>query len=268
MHLDVVDLRAFYYRTKLGRRAKLSLQQAMQEIWPDVSDQTVVGFGFAVPVLRPFLADARRVISLMPGQQGVMPWPIGAPNISALVEETHWPIAAGTVDRLVVAHGLETCERPDALLAEIWRVLAPGGSVVFIVPNRAGLWARRDGTPFGFGRPYSYSQLDAQLKKHRFYTERQLSALYTPPSKRRFWLRTSKIWESLGKRLNSKLMAGALIVEASKQVYVRPRGGAAESIKRPLEVLEGLANPRAEPARRTRLWFKSGKSGLRQNRTG
>ena len=24
-----------------------------------------------------------------------MPWPAGAPNVSALVEETRWPLAAG-----------------------------------------------------------------------------------------------------------------------------------------------------------------------------
>ena len=46
-----------------------------------------------------------------------MPWPTGGPNVGVLVEETRWPIAAGTVDRLIVAHGLETCDRPDALLA-------------------------------------------------------------------------------------------------------------------------------------------------------
>ena len=35
------------------------------------------GFGFAVPLLRPYLVDARRVIALMPGPQGVMSWPAG-----------------------------------------------------------------------------------------------------------------------------------------------------------------------------------------------
>ena len=29
------------------------------------------------------------------------------------------------------------------------------------MPNRSGLWARRDVTPFGFGRPYSFGQLES-----------------------------------------------------------------------------------------------------------
>ena len=81
MHLDVVDLRAFYYRTPLGRSAQRVLQEALRKLWPETRDLTVAGYGFAVPMLRPFLADARRVVALMPGPQGVMPWPTGGPNV-------------------------------------------------------------------------------------------------------------------------------------------------------------------------------------------
>lgn len=247
MHLDVVDMQSFYYRTKLGRMTKTALQDAMLKLWDDVEGQTIVGFGFAAPMMRPFLTRARRVICLMPAQQGVMPWPKNGGNVSCLVEETNWPIEAGSVDKIVVAHGLETCERPDALLAEIGRVLAPGGSVVFIVPNRAGMWSRRDGTPFGYGRPYSSRQLEAQLRKHKLAPDRQMSALYGPPSEKRFWLKLARIIERVGRRLGSQLMAGALIVEATKQIYVMPRGGTPEALKGPLEVLEGLTKPRPRP---------------------
>jgi SAM-dependent methyltransferase len=248
MHLDVVDLRAFYYRTRLGRAAQRALQEALRGLWPETRGMTVAGFGFAAPMLRPFLGDARRVISLMPAQQGVMPWPAGAPNLSALVEETQWPLAAATVDRLVVAHGLETCDRPDALLAEIWRVLAPEGRAVFIVPNRSGLWARTEATPFGFGRPYSFGQLEGLLRKHRFGPERHAAALYGPPSHRKFWLQTAYLWERVGRRYDPRLLAGALLAEASKQVYARPPSPKAKvAVPGPLDVLEGLAGANAEP---------------------
>lgn len=248
MHLDVVDLRAFYYRTRLGRSAQRALQEALRSFWPETRGMTVAGFGFAAPLLRPFLAGASHVVSLMPDQQGVMPWPAGTPNLSVLVEETAWPIATGSIDRLVVAHGLETCEHPDALLDEMWRVLAPGGRIVFIVPNRAGIWARRDVTPFGFGRPYSFGQLSTLLRRHRLQPLRQAAALYAPPSHRRFWLQTAHFWERLGRRFEPRLLAGALIVEASKEVYAMPRPPAARIIvPGPLEVLEGLTGPKPEP---------------------
>ena len=248
MHLDVVDLRAFYYRTPLGRAAQRVLQEAVRGLWPETRDMTILGYGFAVPILRPFLADAGRVVALMPSPQGVMPWPAGGANLCILTEETRWPIEAGSVDRLIVSHGLETCDNPDALLLEIWRVLAPGGRAIFIVPNRSGLWARRDVTPFGFGRPYSIGQLEAQLRAHRLAPERHAAALYAPPSHRRFWMQAAYFWERLGRRFDTRLVAGALLVEASKQVYARPpTKGSRVLVPGPLDVLEGLAGPKPEP---------------------
>ena len=238
MHLDVVDLRNFYYRTRLGRAAQAAIRGQVLQFWPRTPGDTVVGFGFAVPLLRPYLDSARRVVGLMPGPQGVMPWPAGLPNVSVLCEETLWPLSDGSVDRLVLLHGLETSANPSALLGECARVLAPGGKVLAIVPNRAGLWSRRDGTPFGFGRPYSPGQLEAQLKSHGFVPERSASALFMPPSDTRFWLRTAEFWERSGHRLMPWRAGGVLLVEASRQVLARHRGGLGEAVRRPFRVLD------------------------------
>jgi len=62
MHLDVLDLRNFYYRSALGRAAQKVVRDELQRIWPEAKGQTVAGFGFAVPLLRPYLEHARRVI--------------------------------------------------------------------------------------------------------------------------------------------------------------------------------------------------------------
>ena len=264
MHLDVLDLRNFYYRTGLGRAAQRAIRDQVKAIWPEAKGQTVVGFGFAVPLLRPYLADARRVIGLMPGQQGVMPWPAGMDNVSVLTEETQWPIPTGMVDKLIVLHGLETSDDQTALIDECWRVLGPGGRVLFIVPNRSGLWSRADGTPFGHGRPYSLGQLETQLRKQGFTPERHLAALYAPPSQRRFWLRTAAFWEKLGRRVSPYFAGGVLMVEASKQVYAPTRPGLREAIRRPLRVLEGLPLPGAEPALSRASAQGAGESGAHQ----
>lgn len=247
MHLDVLNLKNFYYRTALGRTAQRAIRTRLLELWPEAQGQTVVGFGFAAPLLRPYLPAARRIVGLMPGQQGVMAWPEGQPNVSVLCEERQWPLATGVADKLVVLHGLETSEMPGELLEECWRVLGPGGRAVFIVPNRSGLWSRRDRTPFGFGRPYSLSQLETQLLKHRFEPERHSAALFSLPSGRRFWLRMAPMFEGLGMRLPSYLAGGVLMVEASKQVYAPRRSGLRESVRSPLEVLEGIARPKPKP---------------------
>lgn len=247
MHLDVQDLRNFYYRSALGRAAQTTLRAELLALWPEAKGQTVAGFGFAVPFLRPYLAGARRVIALMPAPQGVIGWPQDHPNISVLCEETLWPLETGHVDKLLVVHGLETSEQPTAVLEECWRVLGPGGSALFMVPNRAGLWSRSDRTPFGFGRPYSQSQLETQLKSHNFMPERHVTALYQPPSGRRLWRKTAGMWERLGGRLSFVAAGGVLIVEASKRVQAPSGPGLRETVRKPLEVLKPKPKPEAKP---------------------
>ncbi|MGM0586464.1 MAG: class I SAM-dependent methyltransferase [Pseudomonadota bacterium] len=250
MHIDVVDLRRFYYRTSLGRAAQRSLQLAVRALWPEVRGETVVGFGFAAPLLRPLMPEAARMVCLMPAQQGVCRWPPEGPNVSVLSEETHWPLPAGSADRLLVAHGLENSDRPAALLEEIHRVLAPEGKLIVIAPNRTGMWARSDATPFGHGRPYTAGQLETVLRAHDFGPERVSAALWGPPSHRRFWLKTHRMWEGLGRRTDARRLAGAVLVEATRRVYATPRSGLKEKSLSPLEVLEGLTKPRPRPAGR------------------
>lgn len=238
MHLDAGTLRDFYYRNALGRLAQRVIRDEVLRFWPDGDKQTMVGFGFAVPLLRPYLTTARRVVALMPGPQGVMPWPAGMPNVSVLCEETAWPLETGHVDRLILLHGLETSERPSDLLDEAYRVLGPGGEALFILPNRSGLWARSDLTPFGYGRPYSVGQLEAQLKRHDFVPEDHLSVLYQPPSTRRFWMKTASAWERAGRAVPAVMAGGVMIVRASKR-HPPSRRGVSDAVRvlNPLEVL-------------------------------
>lgn len=248
MHLDVYDLQHFYYRTRLGRAAQRAVREQVATLWPDAKGLTVVGFGFAVPLLRPYLADARRVVALMPGQQGVMPWPAGLPNVAVLCRETLWPLPDGIADRIVIMHGLETSENAPSLLDECARVLSPSGRMLFVVPNRAGLWARRDGTPFGFGRPYSLGQLEAQIDQHGFVAERHAAALFQPPSERDFWLRYGPFWERAGRRISNRYAGGVLLVEAVRHPPRPMRPGLSERVRKPIAVIEGIGVPDPKPA--------------------
>ncbi|MEM1360843.1 MAG: methyltransferase domain-containing protein [Pseudomonadota bacterium] len=240
MHLDVCDLRDFYYRSGLGRAAQRAIRERVLHLWPESDHQTVVGYGFAVPLLRPYLAQSRRVVALMPAQQGVMHWPAGMPNVSVLSEEISWPLQTGMADKLIMMHGLETCSNVPELLDEAARVLGPGGRALFIVPNRASLWARNDQTPFGYGQPYSLGQLEALLNAHGFNSERHAVALFQPPTHRRFWLKAGSLCESVGQKLSDRYAGGVLIVEAARSVFGRRGTPVASREPARVRILEGV----------------------------
>ncbi len=248
MHLDVHLLRDFYYRTELGRAAQKGVRDQVVALWGPARGMTVAGYGFAVPLLRPFLAEATRVIGLMPGPQGVMHWPADGANHSVLVDEARWPLANDSVDRLVLMHGLETSDHPAALLDEAHRVLAPQGRALIIVPSRTGFWAMRDATPFGFGRPYSRGQIERLLTECAFVPSGHSSALFFPPSERRYWLRSARTIERLGRRYALERLGGVLMVEAIRRDAAPTRPGLRAEARRPLAVLEGVPKGAGQPA--------------------
>ena len=154
----------------------------------------------------------------MPAGQGVVKWPTTRPALSALVDENELPLTDSAVDRVLLVHALEMTNDPAALLREVWRVLAGGGRLLAVVPNRRGLWARMDTTPFGHGRPYSRSQINQLLRETWFTPTGWSEALYVPPVNRGWFLRSAVAWERTGASLSAPF-AGVHLVEAVKQVY-------------------------------------------------
>lgn len=217
MYTDIVDLCDFY-ESRLGQTARRLLRRRVRELWPDVRGQSVLGLGFAGPVLTPFRDEAKRVISFMPAQQGVMRWPASGANAAALVDETALPLPDASVERVVVLHALESTEALRPMLEEIWRVLTATGRVLVIVPNRTGIWARSDRSPFSFGHPYTASQLSRRLRDSLLVPHRVARMLYLPPSRSRVMLRAAQAWEEIGRRW-FPTFGGLVAVEASKQVY-------------------------------------------------
>lgn len=222
MHIDVEDLRDFY-ATPLGQVVRRLITQRIRARWSGAKDLTVMGLGFASPYLGVYRADARRLGALMPAGQGALVWPASGAVRSVLVEEMHLPLADNAVDRLLAVHCLEQAERPGQLLRELWRVLAPEGSLLLIVPNRRSVWARLDRTPFGHGRPYSRGQLERLLIDALFTPVSWGNALHIPPIDRRLILhRWAGSWERIVGRV-SPGFGGVIIVEAKKEL-VAPIG--------------------------------------------
>jgi SAM-dependent methyltransferase len=215
--MDVVDLRNFYAQ-RLGTVARRFIGRGIRARWTDTSTLRVLGIGYATPYLGLFREEAERCLALMPAPQGVVRWPSTRPALAALVEEDELPLTDSAVDRVLLIHALEMSPDPAELLREIWRVLAPGGRLLAVVPNRRGLWARMDTTPFGQGRPYSRSQITQLLRGTWFTPTGWGEALYVPPIGRAWFLRSAVAWERTGATLSAPF-AGVHIVEATKQVY-------------------------------------------------
>ena len=230
MHLDVADLRAFY-SSPLGTIARRILSGRIRSCWRRVDGQVVIGLGFAAPYLGSFRAEAKRLGALMPAAQGALVWPASGAIHTVMVEEETLPLPDNSVDRLLAVHSLELAERTRPLLREMWRVLAPEGRLLLIVPHRRGIWARFDATPFGHGQPYSRAQLERILQESLFSPFGWSSALYMPPAGRRVVVRWSGVFERLGARLWPGF-AGVLIVEARKELMAPIGGGLVRAARR------------------------------------
>lgn len=218
MALDVTDLRSFY-SSSLGEVARRTVHSIVRERFSNCTGYSILGVGYATPYLDVFREEAVRVLAFMPAEQGVMNWPSSGASSSALVETTAMPLPNSCIDRALVVHALEITEHPHELLSEIWRILTPGGRVIVAVPNRSGLWARLDRTPFGHGRPYSRIQLGELLRNALFSPEYWTEAVYIPPFQHRTLLHGANIAEKIGAALSLPL-GGVLIVEATKLLYL------------------------------------------------
>jgi SAM-dependent methyltransferase len=230
MASDVVDLRDFY-RTPLGQVTRRMIRRAVRRMWPDLRGTSLLGIGYPAPYLTAISPETERTIALLPASLGVLAWPQDGANLATLAEESELPFADYSLDRVLLVHALETSEQAGPLLKEVWRVLAGGGRLMIVAPNRRGIWARLDRTPFGSGRPYTPSQLSQLLRDELFTPVATGAALFVPPTRSRMVLRSARAWERIGVRW-FPTFGGVVIVEATKQIYAKP--AAARAPKRRL----------------------------------
>ncbi|MBU6497029.1 MAG: class I SAM-dependent methyltransferase [Rhodospirillales bacterium] len=207
-----------FYGTRQGAVAAHLLRQRLLGIWPSLHGQSLLGLGYPAPYLRLWREQAARCIAVTPAQIGAARWPKGAPGLSCTAEEDALPFPDLCFDRVLLVHGLEAADNARRMLREVWRVLKDDGRLLVVVPNRRGLWAHIEATPFGQGQPYSPGQVGRLLAASLFRVERRETALYVPPSRLRLVLRGAHLWERTGRRLAPRL-AGVTITEATKDLY-------------------------------------------------
>ena len=248
MALDVDALEQFY-EDRIGQVARRLIFSQIREVWPNLTGQRVLGFGYAAPYLRPLIGEAERTIAATPEALGARAWGSGERSLTTLVDELALPFPDSLFDCVLVIHGLEAAEAQRPFLRELWRVLTPAGRLMVIAPNRASLWAQLETSPFGHGQPYSRGQLERLLEQSLFCPERWQPALFMPPMGRRRTLRSGRAWERLGHRVWPRL-AGVHIVEVTKSLYVPvPKGRLRRALLR-TAIVNG-AQSRAETGARS-----------------
>lgn len=217
MRVDVLALQRFY-ASPLGEAARRAASRRLEALWPAGDGLDMLGLGYCTPYLARFRPHARRVVAMMPAEQGAEPWPAQGPVLTALADEGRLPFMDAVFDRVLMAHALEEAAAPHALLREIWRVMAPEGRLVVIAANRWSLWAQADGTPFGHGRPYSRTQLATLLSDSMFEPIASARALYAPPSRWSPFVRAADAFERVGE-IMWPAQGGLLLMEAVKRLY-------------------------------------------------
>ena len=222
-----------FYATRLGGAARDMTSRRLRALWPDLSGNDVLGFGYAWPFLKPYEATANRVVMAMPDGQGAIAHPGKRGVATILCEGRSLPFSDASFDNILAVHALEESETTKETLAELYRVLRPEGRIVVIAANRAGLWARSDSLPFGAGRPYSRRQLKAALSQARFQPTVGSNAVYIPPIKAashpKLVMATERFGETVWPRFS-----GLVLVEAIKRLYATPHNGQSQKVARPV----------------------------------
>ncbi len=244
--IDVSDIGEFY-STRLGMTARRLIADQLAKRWESLKGANILGLGYAMPYLDMWCAEADRVINFMPARLGARHWPQGKSNLTCLVDNGALPLDDSSIDFALVMHGAELAHDLPVMLSDLWRVLAGQGRVVFVVPNRRGMWARFDNTPFGHGHPFSSGQITQKLREAGFVPGTISNALMIPPSKQRFILKSATAIEHTG-LLVSPGFSGILIADATKQLYASAAG---KTVKRSIKIL--APKPATVPAIRSKI---------------
>mgnify|MGYP002778828520 CR=1 FL=1 len=209
-----------FYASPGGDIAARLVGARLRALWPALPGMSVLGVGHATPYLGLWRAEARRVVALVPAHLR------GAASPGAAVaEEERLPFADRSFDRVLLIHGLEAAENARRLLREVWRVTRDDGRVIVVAPNRTGVWAHLERTPFGHGQPYSRGQLERLLARQLFHVERREAALFVPPLGLRWWRGTAAATERFGRAVMPRL-GGVVLLEAEKDLFAAMPTGA------------------------------------------
>ena len=243
MWFDVLKLRRWYHSLQ-GRLVQRVIKRQLAPLLPEGGGEIyTLGLGYPHPYL-PHPKDNNQTFVAMLPSVGAVAWPEREKNRTLLLDD--FPFAENTFDCILMCHHLEFTSDANALLAKCWHALRPEGQLVIMVPNRAGAWARRDGTIFAYGQPYTAHQLEKLLRRNSYKITQSTFSLFFPPFNWRPLLKFYETFEKIGARWRAPV-GGVIIMQAQKDVFGMTVVHAKQN-KRPkmIQVPAGVAECREE----------------------
>ena len=232
-----------FYRTRHGAVAASLLRERLSLFWPQARGLRVLGIGHARPFLPLWHEEASYCLDMVTSLPSDGAWSGARGGRSAVVDEEALPFPDLSVDRILLIHGLEVADDAQRLLRECWRLLRDDGRLLVVTPNRVGVWAHVEATPFGQGEPYTQGQVERLLRAGMFTVERRDTALFLPPVDNAFLLGLAAFADRVG-RVVSPRLAGVQIVDAVKDVYAAlPGRPVTQRVVRPAVVSSALGIP-------------------------
>ena len=242
MFPDVTTLQSFY-ASPLGKAVATQLQNAIQSALPSQKECTLLGLGYPFPYLK---KSKCLTYVACPAPMGVLPWPLrkkGSKQASrsVLTWPEQLPFADNTFDAILLAHCLEFSGDTQAVLAECCRVLRPEGRIIALVPNRHGLWCRREVSPLARGQPFSGVYFKELLIGECFQEITLKNALFAPPIAQPWVLKLADHCEKFGQTLHLP-MGGMVVATAVKRISTGTPVRAKRGMLRHLPVV-GMPEP-------------------------
>lgn len=212
-----------WYRTGLGQELAKNEAVALGETLPDL-------FGYHLMQLGR-LSDDDWLQSSRVSHTSVMDFqaPILADDNRRLYGlPDQLPIAADSMDVIVLPHVLEFSQRPHAILREIERVLIAEGHLVMLVFNPRSLWLLWRGL-FGWrgkipwcARFLSTTRIRDWMELLGFEVIRIQGYFYRPPLQSHAIMRRLGVLERVGRRAWPIMGAGNLVVARKRVVTMTP----------------------------------------------
>ena len=209
---------SLWFTTALGEKVLAQEQELLDDVLPNLFGYHIVQCGYPN---RTNMINASRI-----GAKSILyldkcEFDSRQNGIGSLVEDM--PIAADSVDVMVLPHVLEYSKDPHRLLREIGRVLIDDGHVIIIGINRFSLWGIWhlcccwwNRMPWS-GRLISIPRMKDWLSLLDFEIRKTYYCFYSPPVSNPKWLKKCLPIERLG-RLCWPIFGGIYVIVGKKRI--------------------------------------------------